>query len=605
MRFPLPPLRAALAAVPAALALPHPLLAQTPALDPVFVTATRTPQAVANVLSDVRVIDAATIRQAGPVTLTELLQAHGGVEIAANGGPGQLAAVFVRGANAGHVVVLIDGVRTGAATAGTASWENIPLAQIERIEVLRGPASSLYGADAIGGVIQIFTRQGERTTARIGAGRWGTRDAAIGIGRQFGDTRVSLEAAAQRTDGFSATNAGAPAYFDPDDDASRTRSLGLSGAHTFAAGHELALRLLESRTDARFDDFGNTDARNELRLRSQSVELRNRLTDGWHSLLRVARSADERRTAAVWGGYFFDTDQTHFTWQNDLAALGGQLATGLEWRREQVDSDTVFDRDSRRIASAFGSWAAGFGEHLLQASLRHDDNSQFGGRTTGNVAWGWQFAPAWRVSAGAGTAFKAPTFNDLYYPGFSNPELRPERSRNTELGLRWSEGALEASVTAFSNRIRDLIQYDFASNAPANVARARNRGATFGAGWRAAAWHANLEWTLQNAVDTDSGQRLPRRARQHASGSVGWQQGPWQAGAELVAAGTRYDNAFAPPGPRLGGYTLLNLRTAYAFAPEWSLSLRVNNVGDKDYAFVRGYNTPGRNVLLAVEYAQR
>lgn len=605
MRSPLPPLRAALPAVLAALALPHALHAQTPALEAVVVTATRTPQAVASVLSDLRVIDAQTIRQAGPVTLTELLQAHGGVEIAANGGPGQLAAVFIRGANSNQVVVLIDGVRTGAATDGRAAWENIPLAQIERIEILRGVGSSLYGADAIGGVIQIFTRQGERTTARVGVGRWGTRDAAIGLGRQFGATRLSLEAAAQRTDGFSATNAGAPSYFDPDDDASRTRSLGLAAAHTFAPGHELALRLLESRTDAHFDDFGNTDADNALRLCSESVEMRNRISEGWHSLLRVARSADERRTKAAWGGYFFDTAQTHFTWQNDVAALGGQLAAGLEWRREEVDSDTVFDRDTRRIASAFGSWAAGFGEHLLQASLRHDDNSQFGRRTTGNLAWGWQFAPAWRVSAGAGTAFKAPTFNDLYYPGFSNPDLRPERSRNTELGLRWSEGALEASVTAFSNRIRDLIQYDFASSAPANIARARNRGATFGAGWRGTAWHANLEWTLQNAVDADSGQRLPRRARQHASGNVGWQQGPWQAGAELVTAGERFDNAFAPPAPRLGGYTLLNLRTAYAFTPEWRVSLRVNNVGDKDYAFVRGYNTPGRHALLAIEYAQR
>ncbi len=605
MRSPLPPPRAALPAALCALALPLSLHAQTPVLEPVVVTATRTPQAIANVLSDLRVIDAQTIREAGPVTLAELLQVHGGVEIAANGGPGQLAAVFIRGANAGHVVVLIDGVRTGSSTAGLVSWENLPLAQIERIEVLRGPASSLYGADAIGGVIQIFTRQGERTTARVGVGRWGTRDAAIGLGRQFGDTRVSLEAAAQRTDGFSATNAGAPFYFDPDDDASRTRSLGLAATHAFAPGHELALRLLESRTDAHFDDFGNTDAENALRLGSRSVELRNRVLEGWQSLLRLARSTDERRTSTAFGGYHFDTEQTHFTWQNDLAALGGQGAVGLEWRREEVDSDTVFDRDERRVGSAFGSWAADFGAHLLQASLRHDDDSQFGGRTTGNLAWGWQFAPAWRVSAGAGTAFKAPTFNDLYYPGFSNPDLRPERSRNVELGLRWSEGGFDASVTAFSNRIRDLIQYDFVSSAPANIARARNRGATFGAGWRGAAWHATLEWTLQNAVDADSGQRLPRRARQHGSGSVGWQQGPWQAGAELVAAGTRNDSAFAPPAPRLGGYTLLNLRAAYALTPEWSVSLRVNNAGDKDYAFVQGYNTPGRNTLLAIEYARR
>jgi vitamin B12 transporter len=587
------------------LLLPAWVAAQSaPPLPTVVVTATRTPQAAANVLSDVVVIDEETIRRAGPVSLPELLQAHAGVEIAANGGPGQLASVFLRGANANHTVVLIDGVRVNSATAGTTALENIPLAQIERIEVLRGPASSLYGADAIGGVIHVFTRRQERTDARAGAGTWRSRELSAGLGRRFDATTLSLQAGYLDSDAFSATNAALPSNFDPDRDPYRNRSAGVALGHALADGHDVALRLFRSEGSTHYDDFGNTDATDRQRLTSTAIESRNRIGENWRSLLRVARGSDHRTAEAAFP-FRFDTDQTQATWQNDFGAAGGDLAAGVEWRREKVGSDTPFDRTTRRVASLFASYAARLDAHLAQASVRRDDDSQFGGHTTGTLAYGYRIATPLRLSASAATAFKAPTFNDLYFPGFGNPDLQPEKSRSAEVAARYDDGAWRVSLTAFDNRIRDLIQFDFATSAPRNIARARNRGATLAAGYAGESWRAGLEWTHQDPVDEATDAPLPRRARDHGTAHVAFAHGLWRAGVEVVASGARFDNAFAPPAPRLGGYALVHVHAAWALTRALSLSARVNNVADRDYELVRGYNTPGRYVFVAVEYAAR
>ncbi len=572
----------------------------------VVITATRTPQEAANVLSDVRVIDAATIERSAGLSLPELLQQQAGVEIASNGGPGQLASVFIRGTNANHVLLLIDGVRVNSATAGTNAFENIPLDQIERIEVLRGPASSLYGSDAIGGVIQIFTKQGERTTARASVGSFDTGALSAGLGRRLGPggaTRLSLQAGASYSRAFSATNAALAAYYNPNPNPYRNRNLGLTLGQTLAPGQSLTLRGLYSDGHTSYDDYGNTEAVTHDQLSSLALESSNQVTPAWHSLLRLARGADHRADRAAYP-FHFNTDQDQATWQNNVGALGGQIAAGLEWRREHVASDTVFDRTDRRVASAFASYAASLGRQLVQASLRRDHDSQFGGRNTGNLAYGWRLLPALRVSASLGTAFKAPTFNDLYYPGFSNPNLRPETSRSGELAARWDDGRLSAALTAFDNRIRDLIQYDFVSSMPQNIASARIRGTTLGLGWTATDWQARAEWTHQNPIDEATGQRLLRRARDHATASLTLTPGgPWSAGIDLVASSARDDSPYAPPPPRLGGYALVNLRAACRLSPAWTLSLDLANAADKHYELVRGYNTAPRNVTLALAYS--
>lgn len=582
--------------------------AEPQSLQPVVVTATRMPQPIDTVLADLRVIDADTIANAGPMTLTELLQTRGGVEISANGGPGQVSGVFLRGSNAGHVVLLVDGVRINSATAGTNAFENIPLAQIERIEILRGVGSSLYGADAIGGVIQVFTKNAEaaRTEASVGIGQWDTHEASLGLARRVGATRWSLQAGWRESRAFSATNPAATFSYDPDADGYRNSNLGLSVEHDIADGHSLALRTLASRGRTQFDAGPGSDDVNRQRLASTALESRNRLAANWRSLLRLARGSDHIRTDGTFPG-FVDTDQDQATWQNDIAALGGQWVAGLDWRREKVASDTAYTVSTRRFLGAFGGYSARFGAHLVEASARHDDDSQFGGHATGKLGYGVKLTPQWRASASVGTAFKAPSFNDLYYPlsfGFSgNPDLKPERARSAELALRHDGGALQGGVVLFASRVRDLIAVDPSFTTVTNVNRARIRGVTLDASWRSDIWTARGEFTHQDAEDADTGKRLVRRARQYGSASLGVVQGPWRGGVEWVVSGDRFGAAGNGAASRMAGYGLVNLNASWAVTPRWTLAARLNNVADRKYELVQGYNTPGSNLFVSLAYA--
>jgi vitamin B12 transporter len=596
---------------PAAFAAPGLWLAFSTAfaqqLAPVVVTATRLPQPADRVLADVRVIDAEAIAAAGTATLAELLQARAGVEISSNGGPGQVSAVFLRGSNANHVVVLVDGVRLQSATTGTTAFEHIPLAQIERIEVLRGPASSLYGADAIGGVIQIFTRRRDASAnAQLGLGSRRTRDTAAGFDRRWGDTRLGLQAAWRSTGGFSATNATHAFSFEPDDDSDRNRSLGLHLEHEWASGQSLALRGLHSDSRTQFDAGPGTDDRNRQRLSTIALESRNRVSADWSSRLLVARGADHADTQGAFPSAF-DTDQDQLGWQNDLAVSGGALALGAEWRRDKVGGSTAYTVARRIVRSVYASYDAESAPHSMQASLRHDANSQFGGRTTGTLRSGWHFAPGRRASASAGHAFKAPSFNDLYFPlsfGFSgNPQLRPERSRSSSLALRRAQGNASAGLTLFHTRIRDLIAVDPSFTTVVNVADARIRGATLDAAWSTPAWQLRGEWTAQQASDVATGTRLPRRARHHGSASIDHAWSSWRGGIDLVAAGSRFDDVANSPDARMGGYLIAHLHVAQDLGAGWQWTARIENVADKAYELARGYNTPRRGLFVALKYA--
>ena len=581
--------------------------AESAQLPGVMVTATRSAQALANTLSDVRIVDAQAIRDAGASTLVEVLRLHGGVEIASNGGPGQLSSVFIRGSNANHVVLLIDGVRINSATAGLNAWENIPLAQIERIEIVRGAASSLYGADAIGGVIQIFTRSDTRTQARLGAGSWGTREASVGVGREFGAFKLSVQAGYGESRAYSATNPSHPFSFDPDTDPYRNHNLGVGLEYAWATDQSVIVRKLNSRGSTAFDCGPGNDFTRQ-RLSTFSVESRNRLTAQWRSSLRMGSGTDDSTTTGNCAGRF-RTEHDQLTWQNDINGLGGQLVAGTELRRERVISDTAYSETLRHVAAAFGGYSATLDSHLLQGALRVDDNSQFGARPTGNVAYGYRLTPMWRASIGLGTAFKAPSFNDLYYPpsfGFSgNPNLKPERSRNAEIAANFDSGAVQGGLVLFDGRVRDLIAIDSTFSTVINVKRARIRGITLSAGFVQAPWNVRGEFTRQGATDLATGNQLARRARQHGSASVTVTPGPWRAGFEWLTQGARFDVASNTAASRMGGYGLLNLHMAYAISPELSVLARLNNATDRTHELAQGYNTPSRNTLVALEYTAR
>jgi vitamin B12 transporter len=583
-------------------------------LDPVAVTASRAPQRLIDVLADLTLIGPEEIRRSGVHSLAELLQRQPGVEIIQNGGPGATSGVFLRGANAAQTLVLVDGLRVASSTSGATALEAIPLEQIERIEILRGPSSSLYGADAIGGVIQVFTRAGSSTPQANASAGYGTHDTSLftaGVSGGSGAFRGSLQVGARRSAGFNAIVNPQNFSYDPDRDGYRDDSVNAQASLTLAEDHEVSAQYFRSRLDNQFDAGDAFDDRTITTLTAWQLALRDRFTTAWQSRLSAGEGSDDSLSRTAFGDSPFRTRQRQYTWQNDVAleslGLAGRLTLALERREERVDTEPAFAVRTRDTDSVTAVYSVMSGPHALQANVRNDHSSQFGNRTTGALAYGFRITPQWRVTASAGTAFKAPTFNDLYFPGFSNPDLRPETARNVELGAYYATalGAarIEARAVAWHNRVRDLIvfQCDASFNcAPANVSNATLEGVTLGVDAFAGATTLRASLDLQSPEDDASGRLLPRRARRH--GSLVWLQqvGPATVSAEWIASSRRYDDA-ANLRP-LGGYAILNLTLEWPVTRSVTLFARADNVFDRDYALAADFSTGGARLFAGARW---
>lgn len=597
--------------------------------DTIVVTPTRTPEKASAVISDITVITAKDIAAAGQTTLVELLQAQPGVELKQSGGPGSQASIFIRGGNSGHTLVLVDGLRVGSATLGTTPLENISLDQVERIEILRGPASSVYGADAVAGVIQVFTKQGRgapKPAVTIGAGSAGLAQAQASYGGEVGDTRFSLGAGYSRTrGGFSAVRPGIYDY-NPDKDGDINRSAHLNVDQAIDGRNHIGITAMGNRDYVDFDNGTAKDvAHNQVN--DLAVYWKSRVSDRWTSQLRagLGQNRSENFSLGIPTSRF-DTDQAQYLWQNDIALGVGNLTASLEHNDQHVSSDTAFTSTRRTINAGQVGYLGQWGPHTLQASLRHDDYSDFGGHTSGMAGYAYALNAAWRTSVSYGTSFKAPTFNDMYYPSIysppyyayqSNPNLKPEQGRNLEMSLRYQQGLNQASVTAYRNRVSDLIVYVPATfpavSTTANVNRATLEGITLEGGTELAGLriHASMDW-LQ-ATDDASGHLLSYRARRHGTLDVSKVVDRWTLGATLLASGSRF--ADSSNTVSLPGYARLDVRAQYRINPDWDVLMRVNNVLDADYQLVAGYNssfqlvpgynTPGINGLIALQYHPR
>lgn len=580
-------------------------------LDTVAVTATRTAQPITDILADITVIDGDEIARAGAVSLVQLLQRQAGVEVVQNGGPAAVSGVFIRGANRGQTLVLVDGQRIGSSSTGATTLEAIPLDAIERIEILRGPASSLYGADAIGGVVQVFTRRATSAVtaaASAGYGSYATTNVDARVAGALGPLRVGIEAGAKRSDGFNALTDPAAYGYDPDRDGYRSGHVAADVALPLGADHELGAKYLRNRLNAQYDGDPGFDNRTVTVVESWQVTSRDRFAAGWLSRLSAGESSDDSVSKTAYGDYPFQTRQRQFAWQNEFTLPGrSSLVAGYERLDERIATDAAFAVTRRTTDSLLLVYQGRFDAHALQANLRHDDSSQYGGRTTGAIAYGYQVAPALRVAASYGTAFKAPSFNDLYYPGFSSPDLVPETATNVEGGIYGSrtigEASVEARVVGYRNRVRDLIVFQCDANyvcLPANVARATLEGATLGIDVRAAAWQLRASLDLAHPRDDATGNLLPRRARQHGVLGFDYGAGTWRAGAELVASSERFDDAANRV--RLPGYALVNLTAEWSALPSLTVYLRADNVFDRDYQLAAGYATGGATVQAGLRW---
>ncbi len=596
-------------------AVPLPLLAQGTAapnpewLAPVAVTATRGLQPVTDLLADVTVIGREEIARAGVGGLAELLQRQPGTEIVRNGGPGSVSGVLLRGANRGQTLVLIDGVRQASSTAGATSFEAIPLDQIERIEILRGPASSLYGADAIGGVVQVFTRRGREdfsANASAGYGTHATSTAAGGVSGSAGPLRLSVQAGASRSAGFNAVVNPSNFGFNDDRDGYANANVSAHAALPWAAGQEFTAQYFRNRLDAQFDGGPGFDDRTITTAETWQVASRNRLAPFWVSQFAAGEGTDDSVSRTGFGNFPFKTTQRQYAWQNDLTLPLGMLTAGIERREERIATESGFAVNSRNTDSLFGIYQLRDGPGALQVNLRRDVSSQFGGRTTGAVAVGYRVAPSLRLTAGASGGFKAPSFNDLYYPGFSNPALAPETSRNAEIGAYGNGtgfgGTWEVRAIAYRNRVRQLIALPCAdfNCVPENIARARLDGVTLGFDARFGATTVTASVDLQKPEDELTGLLLPRRAREHGAFALGHTLGPVRLGAEVIASSYRYDDA--ANARRLAGYGVLNLTLEWQMAKGWTAFARADNVFGRDYQLSADFSTGGATLFAGLRW---
>ncbi len=580
-------------------------------LEPVVVTGARAAQPLGEALADVTVIGAEEIARSGVQGLAALLQRQPGVEIVQNGGPGSVSGALLRGANRGQALVLIDGLRAGSASDGAASLEAIPLDQVERIEILRGPASSLYGADAIGGVIQVFTKRAQGAgivpNATVGYGTYDTGALAAGVAGASESVRYSIQAGGRQSEGFNAIVDPRNVSYNPDRDGYSTANATANGAWTWAAGQDLAGQFFYSRLNAQYDGSAEFDDRTITTVETWSVTSRNALSDHWTSALIAGEGIDDSVSQTAFGNFPYKTAQRQYTWQNDFVLPQGSLGVILERREEHLTTNTDFAVTQRNTNSATGVYQLRRAALSLQANVRNDDSNQYGDKTTGGLALGYVLSPAWRITAGAGTGFKAPSFNDLYYPGFSNPGLVPETSKNVEVGAYFSasyaEVRWEARVIGYRNRVSDLIV--FACDAsfvclPQNIAAATLEGVTLGLdlAWRQTRIVASLD--LQDPTDDATGKLLPRRAREHGAIRVLQQAGPAQLGVEFVASSRRYDDAADVRA--LGGYGIVDLTLEWPFAKGWSLLVRGDNVFNRNYQLAADYSTGGATVYAAIRW---
>ncbi len=561
------------------------LQAADESMDTIVVTATRTAQSADEALASVSVISRDEIEASQANSVMELIQSRTvGVEFSRNGGPGANTNLFIRGTEGRHVLVLIDGVRVSSAIDGSFKWHNLPLEQVERIEIVRGPRSTLYGSDAVGGVVQIFTRKGEGLHASVGGGSYKTRTAEFGAGGKMGDGRFHINAGYQKSDGFSAKQPGSYNY-EPDRDGYLNRNIGAGISYPLGDAVELAVNLLHSDGEVETDKGSSTQLND-----SASLKLEITASETWQHELQLGHAKDHYETES---GYDVISQRQSIGWQNNLIiGDSGLLSVGLEYISENGESVGSYDHDTDSNALYLQyQWE---GKHAdLQVGARSDDHSVYGRHNTGQIAVGAAMGGG-RLFASHGTAYKAPSFLQLYYPTYGNLELEPEESTTTEVGFR--QGGLQ--FTLFKTRIQNLIAFDYPVGY-SNINNARINGAEVEFQQQLDNWQLHSGLTLQEPRDADSGAKLLRRSEKrlfiNANRPLGRNA---HLGVEASYTGPRMDRGDV----KLDAYTLVNLSGEYRFSRQWSLSGRIENLLDEEYMLANDYNTPGRSAYAKLNF---
>jgi len=579
-------------------------------LGEVVVTATRTELPLTDVLADVSIIDRAVIERSGAVGVADVLSRLPGITITQSGGSASPSSVFIRGADGRFTAVFVDGVRVDSQSTGGAAWESIPLQQVERIEVLRGPAAAIYGSDAVAGVVQIFTKQGTKGFApsvSVGLGSNNTKELNASLLGGSDEVDYALSLGESKTEGFNAMLAG-----NPDRDGARSRSFSGRLGWKLQPGQKLELTALDNDLKAGYDanPVSAADDQTQRHLQTVGLNWTSRWSDVWNSRLSFTRGIDHYETSP--SPYVTDTQISSYLVHNEWRLPSGRFTADLERREDELENASTTPKTTQRSQNAV---AVGYGfrsgAHSLQMNARRDDDSEFGGQSTGLLAYGFDLTPGLRLTASKSTGFRVPTlFQRFSIYGVSN--LKAETSDNIEVGVRWQAGHTQASLVAYRNDVENLINYvpgpgscingvGTYSGCYGNTGQARLSGATITGStqWAGVHFGASADW--MNPVNVLTDKVLARRARRQATLTMDMPVGQWRLGSELQYVGERFDNASNTV--RLAPYSLINLTATRPIARDWKLLARVSNLADKDYVLAGGYATAGRTVYLGLTWS--
>ena len=575
------------------------------------ITANRTPQEISKSLVATTVITKEEIQKYQASSVAEVLRRVPSVSVKNDGGAGKNTSISIRGTSSKHVLLLVDGIKVGSATLGSASFQHLPVSQIERIEVVRGPRSSLYGSEAIGGVIQVITTKNYKTkvtpTFSLAYGSHDTLDMSFGLSGGDSSNWYQFGTGVKKTNGFDSKD-----DTEVDKDGYLQKSLNLNAGHRFDNGLQAELNILDTRGDTKYDGFVNkTDFNN----RTVSTKLSGRINDKIQLSGVLGTQLDESDN-------FKDNKATSaFTTKTNSASLltdininaNNTLLLGVDASKDKVSGTTNYSIKSRSNKAVFASLLSTISDNDLELSLRSDDNQQFGNHATGSIALGHNFTNGFKLRTSFGSAFKAPTFNDLYYPDSGNSALKPEESKNFEIGLSRNTSTGIWSSNLFQNEISNMIDWAPIDPTdpnspwkPANVDAVKIQGIELEHKLNLANWSVNTAMSyLKPEVDEgiNKGKTLRYRPQKLLSMDIDRRFGKFNLGTTIKAASESYtDKANSLS---LGGYATLDLRTEYALSKDLSLGLKIGNVLDKNYRTNKGYNQDGVNGMLSIKYSPK
>lgn len=562
-----------------------------------------------------------------PTSLTDLLQRVPGVQVAQSGGRGSLPNIFIRGTNSAQSLVLVDGQRIGSSSSGDSNLQFISVEQIERVEVLRGSRSVIYGSDAIGGVIQIFTRRsadsGLHGRMRVAAGSNQTWERSLGLSGGDQRTRFSLGANLDESVGIDWTHASYPS--DTDHDGYRNQSLSFTLSHALSDDLEVGFNLLDNRGRSRYDNpfAAEQDPYTDFTVSSVSGFIDATVNDRWQSRLELGHSEnrDLKRNKLSDERSVFNTYRDSLAWQNDLRLTAQHsLILGADWYEDRLNTGPVFfigstpqyfAEDSRWNRAAFIQHRFQGDSFSTELGLRHDQNQQFGSQNTWSGTLTLPLNPDNDLLLSYSEGFRAPNFSDLYYPDSSNPQLKPEHSKSYELQWRSQltpDSRLETSLYRID--LKDAIIYNISARRPENIGSAQIDGLEAALKQEWFGWQTSAGVAIIDPRNRQSGEQLPRRAKRTLNLDLDRQFERLAFGASWQLVSSSRENRFGQKQAQLGGYGLFGLRSSWAVNQELKLDLKLDNVFDKSYSRALyshqssyyGYREEGRTWMLGVTW---